>query len=247
NVDNFAPLADVLVMDVDEEELKKHSHESRYSVQKFNFSSSKELFRDFNIKFSGKNDEWENFCNEIKLKYFGKYPSTSSKKYESTNPCEIVERVNTLIKTDSIVTVDTGANLCWVFQAFKRSEQIIFTAGGNSPMGYSLPAAIASAIECPDKQIISFTGDGSFQINIQELQTMFYHKLPIKLFIMNNFGYGIIKQFQDTWLEARHEASGKAYSQPDFEKIAHAYNISYRKISSPGDIVKDDLNSKEGV
>ncbi len=247
NVDNFAPLADVLVMDVDEEELKKHSHESRYSVQKFNFSSSKELFRDFNIKFSGKNDEWENFCNEIKLKYFGKYPSTSSKKYESTNPCEIVERVNTLIKPDSIVTVDTGANLCWVFQAFKRSEQIIFTAGGNSPMGYSLPAAIASAIECPDKQIISFTGDGSFQINIQELQTMFYHKLPIKLFIMNNFGYGIIKQFQDTWLEARHEASGKAYSQPDFEKIAHAYNVSYRKISSPGDIVKDDLNSKEGV
>ena len=114
-------------------------------------------------------------------------------------------------------------------------------------MGYSLPAAIASAIECPDKQIISFIGDGSFQINIQELQTMSYHKLPLKLFIMNNFGYGIIKQFQDTWLEARHEASGRVYSQPDFKKIAHAYNVSYRKISSPRDIVKEDLNSKEAV
>tara|TARA_B100000029_G_scaffold515832_1_gene624929 strand:+ start:49 stop:1785 length:1737 start_codon:yes stop_codon:yes gene_type:complete len=247
NVDNFAPLADVLVLDVDEEELKKHSNESRYSVQKFNFSSSQELFRDFNVKFSGKYNEWESFCNEIKSKYFGKYPSTSSQNYKSTNPCEIVERVNTLIKPDSIVTVDTGANLCWVFQAFKRSEQIIFTAGGNSPMGYSLPAAIASAIECPDKQVISFIGDGSFQINIQELQTMSYHKLPLKLFIMNNFGYGIIKQFQDTWLEARHEASGRVYSQPDFKKIAHAYNVSYRKISSPRDIVKEDLNSKEAV
>ena len=82
---------------------------------------------------------------------------------------------------------------------------------------------------------------------IQELQTMSYHKLPLKLFIMNNFGYGIIKQFQDTWLEARHEASGRVYSQPDFKKIAHAYNVSYRKISSPRDIVKEDLNSKEAV
>jgi acetolactate synthase-1/2/3 large subunit len=159
----------------------------------------------------------------------------------------VVKRINGLIKSDSIVTVDDGANLCWVFQAFERSDQTIFTAGGNSPMGYSFPAAIGSAIQSSDRQIICFTGDGSMQMNIQELQTMSHHRLPIKLFILNNFGYGIIKQFQDTWFEGRHEASGKGYSQPDFEKIADAYNISYRKISNPEDIIKEDLDSKEGI
>ena len=124
--------------------------------------------------------------------------SSSSVKYNSLNPYDLVKKVNSLIDDDAIVTVDDGANLCWVFQAFKRTNQTIFTAGGNSPMGYSFPASIGSAIHSPNKQIICFTGDGSMQMNIQELQTMAYHKLPIKIFILNNFGYGIIKQFQDS-------------------------------------------------
>ena len=247
NVDTFAPLADVLVIDVDEEELKKHLNEPRYRIQKFNFKFSKDLFRNCSVRFSKDNIQWKKFCNDIKTKYFGKCPSTSSIEYKSTDPYEVVKRINRLIKSNAIVTVDDGANLCWVFQAFERSDHTIFTAGGNSPMGYSFPAAIGSAIQSSDRQIICFTGDGSMQLNIQELQTMSHHRLPIKLFILNNFGYGIIKQFQDSWFEGRYEASGKGYSQPDFKKIADAYNISYRKISNPEDIVKEDLDSKEGI
>ena len=247
DVDKFAPLADVLVIDVDEEELKKHLNEPRYRIQKFNFKFSKDLFRKCSVRFSKDNIQWKTFCNDIKAKYFGKCPSTSSIEYKSTDPYEVVKRINRLIKSNAIVTVDDGANLCWVFQAFERSDHTIFTAGGNSPMGYSFPAAIGSAIQSSDRQIICFTGDGSMQLNIQELQTMSHHRLPIKLFILNNFGYGIIKQFQDSWFEGRYEASGKGYSQPDFKKIADAYNISYRKISNPEDILKEDLDSKEGI
>ena len=71
--------------------------------------------------------------------------------------------------------------------------------------------------------------------------------LPFKLFVLNNFGYGIIKQFQDTWFDGRYEATGKGYSQPDFQKIANAYDLEYRKIESLNDIKQDDLDNKDGI
>ena len=104
-----------------------------------------------------------------------------------------------------------------------------------------------TAIHETKKQIICFTGDGSIQMNIQDLQTMSFMKLPIKLFILNNFGYGIIKQFQDTWFESRYEATGNGYSQPDFGKIADAYELKYRKIAKIEDINKNDLDSNDGI
>ena len=85
------------------------------------------------------------------------------------------------------------------------------------------------------------------QMNIQELQTMAYHNLPIKIFILNNFGYGIIKQFQDTWFEGRYEATGKGYSYPDFKKVSEAYGIGYRRITSLDDLLLDDIRSPQGL
>ena len=73
-------------------------------------------------------------------------PSSSAEKYNSLSPYEVVKKINANIKDDAIITVDDGANLCWVFQAFHRSNQTIYTAGGNSPMGYSFPAALGAAI-----------------------------------------------------------------------------------------------------
>ena len=106
-------------------------------------------------------------------------------------------------------------------------------------MGYAFPAAIGAAIHLPNSQIIAFTGDGSMQINIQELQTMVNHNLNIKLFIMNNYGYGIIKQFQDSYFESRYEASGSGYSQPDFRAVIEAYGIPVETISSIRDLNKE--------
>ena len=82
-------------------------------------------------------------------------------------------------------------------QSFKvKLGQRIFSAFGNSPMGYSFPAAIGASIALNKKRIICIDGDGSFQMNIQELQTVVNEKVPIKIFIFNNKGYGIIKQFR---------------------------------------------------
>jgi acetolactate synthase-1/2/3 large subunit len=99
-------------------------------------------------------------------------------------------------------------------------------------MGYSLPAAIGAQLANPDKRVYCFIGDGGLQMNIQEFQTLIEYGLPITIFIQNNLGYGIIKQFQDAYFDGRHFASGEGYSVPDFSKIVNAYGISYQKITS---------------
>jgi acetolactate synthase-1/2/3 large subunit len=76
-------------------------------------------------------------------------------------------------------------------------------------------------------------------MNIQELQTAFFHKLNLKLFILNNGGYGIIKQFQDLYFEGRHEATGHGYSAPDFKKVVEAYGVKYFRVESLVDITKE--------
>ena len=107
-------------------------------------------------------------------------------------------------------------------------------------MGYAFPASIGASIYNPNRRVVAFTGDGSMQMNIQDLQTMKYHDLDIKLIILNNFGYGIIKQFQDLYFDGRHHATGEGYSQPDFGKIVAGYGIDYWPTSAK--IIQVDLN-----
>jgi acetolactate synthase-1/2/3 large subunit len=121
-----------------------------------------------------------------------------------------------------------------------KKNQLLFSAFGNSPMGYALPASIGASFSNKKKKVICIDGDGSIQINIQELQTVKFNKLPIKIFIINNQGYGIIKQFQSLYLNSRFEASipTKGVTNPNFEKISKAYGLDYYKINSNNEIKK---------
>ena len=107
-------------------------------------------------------------------------------------------------------------------------------------MGYSLPASIGASIAKKNSRVICIDGDGSIQINLQELHTVDKLRLPIKIFVLNNNGYGIIKQFQDLYLDGRFEASGKGVSNPDFEKISKAFNINYNIIKNHRQLNKLD-------
>ena len=107
-------------------------------------------------------------------------------------------------------------------------------------MGYAFPAAIGASIALNKKKVICIDGDGSIQINIQELQTLISNKLPIKIIILNNQGYGIIKQFQELYLQDRHEAVDpkKGVTNPNFSKVARAYGIDYSEIKNNSDVDK---------
>jgi acetolactate synthase-1/2/3 large subunit len=237
NTKNFAIGAKVMVVDVDKEELKKYKIDN-YDAIELNLKHFPNIAKNINLDKNISSD-WRSYVFKMKKKYFGIDASKFAKENNTLSPYLIVQKINKMIKEDAIVVADDGANLCWVFQIFHRTKQVIYTAGGNSPMAYSFPASIGAALHSPEKQVIAFTGDGSFQMNIQELQTVFHYKLPIKLFILNNDGYGIIKQFQDLYFGSRYEATGSGYSAPDFKKVVEAYKVKYYKVEKIDDIKKE--------
>lgn len=128
-----------------------------------------------------------------------------------------------------VVITDTGAAMAQMYQMFKPDKQRFFTAMGNSPMGYSLPAAMGAGILGYD--VVATIGDGGIQMNIQELQTIKNYDIPLKLFIFSNQGYGLIRQFQDLYLGGRHVDTEEPV--PDFEAVAKAYGLEAMTISDP--------------
>jgi acetolactate synthase-1/2/3 large subunit len=235
NPASFAPFAKITVIDIDDEELKKFSKNSNYSTFQFDLRDAEQLLINLEVDVN-RFGEWRQILESNRDLFDDGFDA--SVKPGSINPYTAVRTIQTTISDRAILVSDCGANLCWVYQAIVPSENLLFTAGGNSPMGYSLPAAIGAAIANPDRDVICLIGDGGLQMNIQELQTIVSYKLRVKIVVLNNFGYGIIKQFQDAYFNSRYEATGNGYSLPDFAKIAYAYGIEYQKIENMAQLPK---------
>jgi acetolactate synthase-1/2/3 large subunit len=178
--------------------------------------------------------QWKSICQKWKLDY----PNVNRLNYEQkkyVNPYCLFDKLSNKLNNKDIIVADTGANLTWAVQSFKiKVGQRFFSAYGNSPMGYALPAALGASLANKKKRIISIMGDAGLQINIQELQTAVANKIPVKIFVINNKGYGIIKQFQELYLKTRYEATtpSKGVTNPDFKKISNAYKINYSEINN---------------
>jgi acetolactate synthase I/II/III large subunit len=121
---------------------------------------------------------------------------------------------------------DVGQHQMWAAQSLKiRGDQRWLTSGGMGSMGFALPAAIGAAFALGDKPVVMIAGDGGFQCNIQELQTIVRNKLPIKIIIVNNKTHGMVRQFQDSYLGQRYQSTLWGYDAPDFIELAKAYKI----------------------
>ena len=186
-----------------------------------------------------KNSSFSNKWFE-KIKQWKELKYDIHKNNESLNAYKFLEVLNEMLPEESIVIPDEGGNLVWTMQSIKvKKKQRLFTNFGNSSMGYALPAAIGAAVEM-DKTIVCIDGDGGFQMNIQELQTIMNYQLPIKIFILNNEGYGIIKQFQDAYFGGRYIATEpKDYSFPDFRKVAKSYGMKSVRIDLNSNITEE--------
>jgi acetolactate synthase-1/2/3 large subunit len=226
--ESFAPRAIVHVLDVDGEELKKYAGRG-YRTNEVELKHLPMILA--GLPSPEVDPRWLSYVAEMRKRYLGRERSTLAEHKGTLSPYDVVRRINEILDPDAIVVGDTGAAVCWLNQAFKVKRHVLFSAGGNSPMGYALPAAIGSKLSHPSRQVVAYQGDGGFQLNIQELQTLVHHKLDIVVVIMNNCGYGIIRQFQDTYLGGRYIASADGYSSPDFGKIARAYGLRYARIA----------------
>ena len=238
---SFARKAKIISVDIDKHELSKKRGLKLFLKINSNLSDFFYMINKENKKFEYKNSTWLNKCVNWKKKYpIVKDEYYSQKKY--VNPYVFINELSKILDKKSVVIADDGGHLTWTIQSFKvKKGQKVFSAFGNSPMGYAFPASIGASIVNNKGKIICIDGDGSIQMNIQELQTIVYNKLPIKIIVMNNNGYGIIKQFQDLYLDKRHEATTAKTGvvNPDFKKISKAYGINYTLISNHKDIKKN--------
>lgn len=176
---------------------------------------------------------WKNKIKEWQDKYPICSPEYKQQK-DYVNPYCFMKVLSEHTDKDAIIIPDSGGTLIWFYQGIKFKEgQTVFSAFNHSPMGYSLPAAIGAYYADQKRQVIAVMGDGSFCMNTQELETLAYNKIPIKMFVMANKEYGIINDTQKTWLDhvtASDPESGLGF--PDIKKVAEAYGINTLEINS---------------
>lgn len=123
----------------------------------------------------------------------------------------------------------------WAAQSLEISPGCRFlTSGGMGAMGFALPAAIGAALSVdPPATVVVIAGDGGFQLNIQELQSVVHHRLPVKIVVMNNRSHGMTRQFQDTYFGGRYAGTVWGYSTPKFSEVARAYGLQSDLLTDP--------------
>ncbi|WP_282801715.1 biosynthetic-type acetolactate synthase large subunit [Secundilactobacillus kimchicus] len=147
------------------------------------------------------------------------------------DPLAVIAAVGEATSGNATVVTDVGQHQMWVAQAypFSRPNQIV-SSGGLGTMGYGLPATIGAHFGQPDKPTVLFVGDGGFQMTSEELDVISAENLNIKIFLMNNYALGMIRQWQDEFYD-HHRFKSLFNQQPDFEKLAAAYGLQYRQLS----------------
>lgn len=231
---SFAREAFRVVVDVDENELSKKRVEAHVPV----VSDAKVFIEGLIGELKDQSFDHTQWMATT-TKWKNELPIYDKKRTESAvvNPYRFFDEFSAAIEKEAFIIADTGATLTWLIQGLKvKKGQRVISAFGNSPMGYALPASIGAWF-AKKRPVYCVIGDGGFQINIQELQTLVNYQIPVRVIVMNNNGYGIIKQFQDLYLEGRHIATGEGYSCPDFTKIADAYGVKSVSVSNDDDIL----------
>ncbi len=231
----------VIAVDIDEAELKKpgvkldlpiHADVGEF-MRKLIYETDNQALPDWTA--------WMLQCNE----WAGKHPMMNNEYEENPiNLYKFMDRLGALSNEKHVLVTDAGSNYyiggqVWKFEHGQRE----ITSGANAAMGTTIPLAIGAAVAAPDRQILAVTGDGSLELNIQELKTISHYNLNIKLFVINNGGYVSMKKWQDTYFDGRRidteEATG--VGTLNLKKIAEAFDLNYDLIESV-----DEIDSKLG-
>lgn len=151
-------------------------------------------------------------------------------------PQFVIEKLRELTNDDAIITTEVGQHQMWTAQFFDFSQPRTFlTSGGLGTMGFGLPAALGAQAAFPQRQVIDVSGDGSFQMNSQELATLVQYRLPVKIAILNNNFLGMVRQWQELFFDRRY--SETPLDLPiDFVKLAEAYGATGLKASTPQEV-----------
>jgi acetolactate synthase-1/2/3 large subunit len=178
------------------------------------------------------NPKWLAQINEWKREYPLHYEATGLK------PQRVIEELNRLTDGEAIICTEVGQHQMWTAQyyPFTRPRSLV-TSGGLGTMGFGFPAAIGAQVGNPERLVIDIAGDGSFQMNIQELGTAVANQIPVKVIIFNNFYLGMVRQWQEFFFNKRYSGT-VLESNPDFVKIAEAYGATGFRIDRVEDLTQ---------
>ena len=155
----------------------------------------------------------------------------------------IIEKISEKTKGEAVVVTDVGQHQMWTAQYYKFNHpRSHVTSGGLGTMGFALPAAIGAAFAIKDRPVICISGDGGFQMNMQELATAVFNKLPLKIFIINNSFLGMVRQWQELFHAEKYSFTDLSESNPNFVKLAEAFGMKAMAVNSPSEV--DDVISK---
>lgn len=235
NWENFAKNAYKIVVDIDKAELDKPLV---IPDMKINADLKEFLpkFAAYNFENTGNWKSWLQFCQNLKEKYSFENHPEKAQNTDIIEPYHFTYTLTKCLKENDIVVMANGSACVCTFQnAVVKEGQRYILNSGDASMGYGLPAALGACYQADNRNVICIEGDGSIMMNLQELQTVVFNKLPLKLFVINNNGYSSIRQTQRNFFNGRMTGSGvdSGVSVPDFVKIGEAFGLKTKRISNP--------------
>jgi acetolactate synthase-1/2/3 large subunit len=247
-IDSFAPNAKIVHIDIDPTSIRKNIRvtvpivgDCKVTLNKLNHLLSKEKLGNLSRKRKPWLDQIEEWKATKPLAY------TQEKVIK---PQFVVEKLYELTKGEAIVTTEVGQNQMWAAQYYHFDHPNAFiTSGGLGCMGFGLPAAIGAQIACPDRLVVDIAGDGSIQMNIQEMATATQYNLPVKVAILNNSFLGMVRQWQELFYDHCYSCTEMDHA-PDFVKLAEAYGavgLRASKVAEVGPVLKKGLSISKPV
>ncbi|MCK5186127.1 MAG: biosynthetic-type acetolactate synthase large subunit [Deltaproteobacteria bacterium] len=248
DISKFAPHAKIIHIDIDPTSISKNVRvdtpivgDVKDILQKFHLLLEDEK----KINWKSRRKSW--------FSQIDKWKSIHSLEYKQKDvikPQYVVEKLYQLTEGKAIISTEVGQNQMWAAQYYSFDQPRKFlTSGGLGTMGYGFPAAIGAQVAFPKETVIDIAGDGSIQMNIQELATAVHYKLPVKIAILNNRCLGMVRQWQELFYDKNY-ASTPLENSPDFVKLAEAYGAMGLRATKPSEVVpviKKALNSKKPV
>lgn len=248
-IDAFAPEAKIIHIDIDPTSIRKNVRVDIPivgDVKRVLTVLNKVLKEEVKEQWGEVRKTWLRQINDWRQER----PMTYTHSDEVIKPQFVIEKIYELSKGDAIITTEVGQNQMWTAQFYKFDKpRTLLTSGGLGTMGYGFPAAIGAQFAHPNKLVIDIAGDGSIQMNIQELATAVINKLPVKVAILNNHYLGMVRQWQELFFNERYSYSHLDIV-PDFVKVAEAYGAVGFKATKPSEvepILKEAFKIKKTV
>jgi len=236
-ISTFAPHAKIIHVDVDPTSIKKNVRvdlpivgDLRDILQKMN-----KMLAELKDEVAQENEALKPWLQEVAA-WRKDHPMSYKQSKTEIKPQFVIEKLRELSNDDAIVTTEVGQHQMWTAQFFDFTQPRTFlSSGGLGTMGYGLPAALGAQVAFPERQVIDISGDGSFQMNSQELATLVQYRLPVKIAILNNNFLGMVRQWQQLFFDKRY--SQTCMELPiDFTKLAEAYGATGLRATKPEEV-----------